>query len=53
MRFEVFMAVRIQVEVFWIVTLFWRTLLPPSSGWILHGVTTQKTLTWRLNTGCM
>jgi hypothetical protein len=37
-RFKVFMAVKIQVEVFWFTTWrgrvlpFWRTLLPPFSG---------------------
>jgi len=42
MRFEVFMAVKIQVDVFWVVTpcrivvgripVFQRSMLPPSSG---------------------
>jgi hypothetical protein len=36
-RFEVFMAVKIQVDVFWAVTLSVTTL---------HSMTTQKTSTW-------
>jgi len=55
------MAVKIQVEVFWVVTpcripAFWRTMLPPSLGkhdppkhWYptatLYGITAQKILT--------
>jgi len=33
------------VQYWWLLPTFWRTILPPSSGWG-HGVTTQKTLTW-------
>jgi hypothetical protein len=30
-RFEIFTAVKIQFEVFWVVTPFHRSMLPPSS----------------------
>jgi len=43
-RFEVFMVVKIQVKVFWVV------MSCPLKSWycttILHGVTTQKTSAW-------
>jgi hypothetical protein len=37
-RFDVSTAMKIQVEVFWVVTIstFRRVLLPPSSGWRLN-----------------
>jgi hypothetical protein len=55
-RFQAFIALKVQV-VFWIVTLrsnaigyllyftFQRVILPPSFV-SLHGITTQKTMTW-------
>jgi hypothetical protein len=38
--FEVFMAAKIQTEVFWIVTPYGDDILPPTT---LHGIKTQKT----------
>jgi len=60
--FQVFTAVKIQVEVLWAVTpcsvaagfqCFRRTLLPPSSGWSYFTAWSCKTLaSYRNTTGC-
>jgi len=50
LRVEVFTVVKVQVEVFWLVTpRRWRQQGPPKRWYpttTLHGITTQKTMTW-------